>query len=111
MGNRSRYLEYLQGGSACQILVRGPGGAAVPMTAEGEKRFADVTSLGYRALKVRERLDLAVPLAGLFQMNIPGEYTLLASMPVIGDVDAVLTAAPIRVRGEGIPSRTKNKTN
>jgi hypothetical protein len=29
---------------------------------------------------------------------MPGEYTGFASLPVIGDVDAVLTAAPIKVR-------------
>ncbi len=39
-----------------------------------------------------------MPINELFDMKAPGEYTVLVSLPVIGDVDAVLTTAPVKVR-------------
>ncbi len=32
-----------------------------------------------------------------FDMHVPGEYTVLTAMPVLGDVDAVYVAKPIKV--------------
>jgi len=41
-------------------------------------------------------------------MKAPGDYTVLASLPVVGEVDAVLTAAPVKVRiGAEPPVRKK----
>ena len=33
-----------------------------------------------------------------FLKRPPGEYTILASLPVLGNVDAVLTASPVKVQ-------------
>ena len=38
--------------------------------------------------------SVTLPLDRLFEMKGPGDYTVLASLPVVGDVDAVLTAGP-----------------
>ena len=61
-------------------------------------------ALEIRDLKPGEAIAASLPLTDLFDMQTPGEYTLLVSLPVIGDVDAVLTAAPIKFRIGAIPA-------
>jgi len=59
-------------------------------------------------LKPEERIEATLPIHDLFEMKAPGDYTVLASLPVVGEVDAVLTAAPVKVRiGAEPPVRKK----
>ena len=47
----------------------------------------------------RDTLKESLPIGELFDMSAPGEYTVLVSLPVIDDtIDAVLTAAPVKIR-------------
>ena len=68
-----------KGESDYEILIRDAVGKPVGMTETGKKFFAGGTLLDIRELK-------------------PGEYTVLASLPVVGDVDAILTAAPLKIQ-------------
>ena len=38
-------------------------------------------------------VDAILPLGEMFAIRLPGEYRVLASLPVVGEVDAILTAA------------------
>jgi hypothetical protein len=43
-------------------------------------------------------LTNTLSLEALFEIERPGEYTVLATLPVVGDVDALLAATPITFR-------------
>jgi hypothetical protein len=48
-------------------------------------------------LKPGEAIEATLPLSEFFDFKARGDYTALVSLPVLGDVDAVLTAAPINI--------------
>ena len=75
------------------------------MTEKGKTFFGGGSAIDTRQLKPKETIDQSIPLVGLFDMKTPGEYTVLASLPVVGDVDAVLTAAPVKIRVDRKPAR------
>ena len=60
-----------------------------------------------RKLKPGEAIRASMPLAELFAIQAPGEYTVLVSLPVIGNVDAVLTAKLVKIR---VPTAGKELT-
>jgi hypothetical protein len=97
-----------EGSSGYEVLVRGPSGLATPLTWKGEQCFEGGGMLNSRQLKPRDTLVTMLPIGELFDMWVPGEYTALASLPVIGDVDAVLTAAPVKIRIKPKPPMPKN---
>jgi hypothetical protein len=97
-----------KGDSDYELLVRDASGRSASMTGKGKKFFGGAALLEFRDLKAGEAISASLPLTELFDMQTPGEYTVLASLPVIGDVDAVLTAAPIKVRVETKPGAPKN---
>jgi hypothetical protein len=92
-----------KGDSDFELLVRDAFGNSAPMTEKGKNFFGGGTLLEIRALKPGEAITASLPLTELFDMTAPGEYTVLASLPVIGDVDAVLTAAPVKIRVDSQP--------
>ena len=87
-----------EGAAGYNLLVRGTDGKAVPMTEKGKTLFDGGSVIDTRDSKPNETIEQSIPLAELFDMKAPGEYTVLASLPVVGDVDAILTAAPLKVR-------------
>jgi hypothetical protein len=93
--------------SKYEILVRDAAGRLVPVTEKGKSFFGSGKILDFQILKPREAIEASFPIGELFDMRFPGDYTILASVPVIGDVDAVLTAAPVKVRIEPEPPAPK----
>ncbi len=87
-----------KGDSDYEILVRDLAGNPVGLTDKGKKFFQSGELLEIRRLEPGETVNASLPLADLFAMRDPGEYTVLVSLPVLGDVDAVLTAKPVKVR-------------
>ncbi len=87
-----------KGDSDYEIRIRGPNGKSVGLTEHGKEFFARCRILDVRHLDSGESITAALPIGELFVMRDPGEYTLLASLPVIGDIDAVVTAKPVKVR-------------
>jgi hypothetical protein len=81
-----------------EVLVRDPGGKPVPLTSNGKKFFESGELLDVRELNPGEAIHANLPVTELFAMQAPGEYTALVSLPVMGSVDAVLTAAPVKIR-------------
>jgi hypothetical protein len=94
-------------GSGFGVLVRDQSGAEVRLSEAGRKYFQAGKSLQMALLKPRETIEQFIPITELFDMKTPGEYIVLASLPVIGDVDAVLTAAPVRIRVDQKPTEPK----
>jgi hypothetical protein len=84
--------------SGYDVIVVDRKGIPVPWTRQGERRFRDVCKIERVALEPTEALKETVALRELFKLEPSGEYTALASLPVIGDVDAVLTAAPVKIK-------------
>ena len=82
-------------------------GSAVPLTQERKDFFDGGSAIDTRDLTPKETIEQLIPLAELFEMKTRGEYTVLASVPVIDDVDAVLTAAPLEVRIDRKPAAAR----
>jgi hypothetical protein len=87
-----------KGDSDYEVLIRGPAGKLVELTEKGRKFFQSGELLDIRTMKPKETIHSSLSLAQLFAIQAPGEYTVLVSLPVIGDVDAVLTATPVKLR-------------
>ncbi|MGA2030785.1 MAG: hypothetical protein ABSG68_00885 [Thermoguttaceae bacterium] len=87
-----------KGDSEYLVRVSDGEGKDVPMTDRGKKFFGHGELLDIRTLQPDEAIEATLPISELFDMRAPGEYTVLTSLPVVGDVDAVLTAAPITIR-------------
>jgi hypothetical protein len=83
-----------------EILVRDATGRFVQPTDKGKALFQGGKALlEESSLGRRDTLQESLPIGELFNMSAPGEYTVLASLPVIDDtIDAVLTAAPVKIR-------------
>jgi hypothetical protein len=89
-----------QGDSDYEHLVRDAADKPVPLSEGGKMFFQTGSRLDIRELKPGESITAALPVAGLFAFPATGEYTVLASLPVLGDVDAVLTANPVQIHVE-----------
>ncbi len=87
-----------KGESDYDLLVRGPSGNPVAMTEKGKNFFQSSRLLDIRKLTENGTIEASLPIRELFDMRAPGEYTVLASVPVVGDVDAVLTATPVKMQ-------------
>ena len=74
------------------------GGQAGATDGKGQGILLRRRCLEIRDLKPGEAITATLPLGELFDFKTPGEYTILASLPVLGNVDAVLTARPVKVR-------------
>jgi hypothetical protein len=86
-------------GSDYEILVRDSQGRSVQLTDKGKRFFQGGRTLDGYQLAEGDAIKAILPIRDLFEMHAPGEYTVLASLPVIGDtIDAVLTAAPVKIR-------------
>jgi hypothetical protein len=82
-----------------EILVRDAKGRFSQLTDKGKKFFQGGTLWKAKHLGQGETIKATLPIGELFDMRAPGEYTVLASLPVVGDrIDAVLTAAPVKIR-------------
>jgi hypothetical protein len=93
------YVTKWSGQSDYEILIRDPEGKFVRLTDRGERFFQGWRTLDGQILLKGETIKATLPIGDLFDMHAPGEYTVLASLPVIGDkIDAVLTAAPVKIR-------------
>ena len=90
------------------ILVRDPQGKLLQLTDKGKRFFQGGKTLDAHHLKEGETIKATLPIGELFDTRAPGEYTVLASLPVIGDtIDAVLTAAPVRIRIDAVDVQPK----
>ena len=85
------------GESEYDIILRDCAGRFMPMTEKGKRFFNRGKFLDIRWLKAGQSTVETFSLCGLFETRVPGDYTALISLPVFGQVDAVLTAAPITV--------------
>jgi hypothetical protein len=95
------HVKTWHGTPRCEPVVRGPDGKFLSQPA---RMTPPPTMLDSAELKPGESLTNEVCLAVggySFDMHAPGEYTVLATMPVLGDVDAVYTAKPIKVKVGG----------
>ena len=97
-GKRPVLVKKWKGDSDYDFLVRGPNGSPVAMTENGKKFFNSSQLLDVRTLAARDTIDTRVRIKEFFDMRVPGEYTIVASLPVVGDVDAVLTTTLVKVR-------------
>jgi hypothetical protein len=86
-----------RGDSDFEFLIRDPAGKPLPPNEKGKKFFDSATRLDVRELKPGEAIEATLPLSEFFDFKARGDYTALVSLPVLGDVDAVLTAAPINI--------------
>jgi hypothetical protein len=98
--NSKRFLRVRrwEGISGYVALARTADGKSVPLSKAQNERFEAGPGLKVVELKPQEVDAETVAVADLFDAPAPGEYTLLVSLPVIGDVDSILTADPIKVR-------------
>jgi hypothetical protein len=96
-----------EGNSDFEMMLHDPRGRPVAKTVKGAKFFGSGALLNCRSIKSNDVIGAAFPLTEYFDMKAPGEYTVLASLPVVGDVDAVLTAEPTKVRVEGAQAPPK----
>lgn len=87
-----------KGESDYDLLIRGPDGKPVAMTEKGKKLIQGSRSLEVRTLPRNATIDASLPVTELSEMRASGEYTVLVSLPVMGDVDAALATNPIKVR-------------
>jgi hypothetical protein len=98
-GKNRMWIRKWSDESDYEILVRDPQGKCVQLTDKGKKFFGGGKTIDAHHLKEGETFRATLPLGDLFDMRAPGEYTVLASLPVVGDtIDAVLTAAPVKIR-------------
>jgi hypothetical protein len=98
-GTKETWIRKWADRSDYEILVRDPQGKFAQLTDKGKTFFQGGTILSVKCLGQGETIKAILPIAELFDMRAPGEYTLLASLPVVGDtIDAVLTAAPVKIR-------------
>jgi hypothetical protein len=93
-----------RGNSDYEILIRDSGGKPAAITEKGRKFFQSSKLLDGLVLQPGDHVEAKLPLSGLFDLRSPSEYNVLASLPVIGDVDAILTAAPVRIRTDANPA-------
>jgi len=97
-GKQSLLIKTWDGIAGYDVQVRNADGKPVSLTEKGKALFQGGTALDARELKPQERIEATVPVVDLFDMHVHGTYTVLASLPVIGEVDAVLTATPIKIQ-------------
>ena len=88
----------MEGESDYEVLVRDPAGKPAGLTEQGKRFFAGGSLLDIRELKPGGTVEATLPLGSLFSVKTPGQYKVLVSLPIVGDVDAVLTAAPVEVQ-------------
>ena len=98
VGDTRKLVKTWHGDSGFDILVRDAADKPVPLTEKGKAFFESRTILDVRYLRPGEAMGGSLRLDELFAIQAPGEYTILASLPVLGDADAVYTAAPIKLR-------------
>ncbi len=98
--DRPILVQKWKGDSDYEILVRDTSGKPVPLSKKGKMFFQAGNLLDVRKLKPSESITAILPVAELFAFPTPGEYTTLASLPVLGDVDAVLTANSVQIHIE-----------
>ena len=97
-GGKEILVKKWKGESDYEVLVRDLTGKPVGLTEKGKRFFAGGKLLDFRELKPGEAIEATLQLGSIFLVKAPGEYDVLVSLPVLGDVDAVLTAAPVKVR-------------
>ncbi len=85
------------GASGYEFLVRDAVGRQVPPTKSGTKLLEARNALKSARLRPGRATDESVSLDEYFAIRPSGEYTVLVSVPIVGDVDAVLTAAPVKL--------------
>jgi hypothetical protein len=90
-------LKKWKGNSGLEVLIRGPSGKPVPLTEKGKSFFSKGTQLDARSLPRGDAIDGVLRLDDLFELQAPGKYTILVSLPVVGEVDATYTARPITI--------------
>ncbi len=100
-GKERIWIEKWSGQSDYEILIRNPQGRLVRLTDKGKKFFRTFETLDAQFLDEGETIKATLPIGELFDMHAPGDYTVLASLPVLGNLDAILTAAPVRVHVGG----------
>ncbi len=101
LGNQSKrpiIVKKWEGAGGYNVQLRNSDGKTVSLTEKGKRFFDGGSAIDTRELQPKETIEQSIPLSELFDMKTPGEYCVLASLPVIGDVDAVLTAAPVKIR-------------
>ena len=110
-GRESLLIKNWEGIAGYDIQVRDAGGKPAPLTEKGKALLQGGTALDARELKPQGKIEAVMPITDLFDMKARGEYTVLASLPVIGEVDAVLTAAPIKIQvgNSSVPNKPASK--
>jgi hypothetical protein len=107
-GIRPIVVKKWDGAAGYDVQVRNAASRLVALTEMGKRRFGGGSFLKSHELRPNDKIEVNLPISDLFDMKGEGEYTILASLPVVGDVDAVLTAAPVKMR-IGVKPATRMK--
>jgi hypothetical protein len=97
-GKQSLMIKNWEGLAGYDVQVRNADGKPVPLTEKGKALFNGGAALDAHELKSQEKIEAMFSIAELFDLPVSGPYTVLASLPVIGEVDAVLTAKAIKMQ-------------
>jgi hypothetical protein len=97
LGVKSIAVTKWEGIAGYEVQVRDAEGRRVPLREKGKVESQSGALLDSRDLKPQESIEETIPLRDLFDLP-PGDYSVLLSLPIIGDVDAIMTAAPLKVR-------------
>jgi len=97
-GTRAVIVKKWLGNFDYDILVHDHLGESVCLTEKGEEFFRSWKTLTACVLEPGATIKATLPLNRLFEMGAPDDYTILTSLAVVGDVDAVLTATPVKIR-------------
>jgi hypothetical protein len=107
-GKRPIRVRKWDGSSGYDVFVRRSEEKLVRLLLADKALVKSRSGLEIIELKPQGAIDEKIPVADFSDFRTPGDYTVLVRLPMIGDVDAVLTAAPVTIRIDA-PPPTENK--
>jgi hypothetical protein len=108
LGKKSIIVKKWEGIAGYDVQVRSAEGKPLPLTEKGKVQFQGGGALDTCDLMPQHKIEETIPIRDLFEMQSPGVYSVLVSLPVVGEVDAVLTAAPVKIHiGVKSPAATR----
>jgi hypothetical protein len=105
--NESVGLTKWKGSAGFIIHVRDSSNREIELSESGKKLLGDTVAPTTCHLGPGNTVQARLPIKGLFDLRTPGDYTVLVSLPVLGDVDAVLTAAPVKLSVVAKPAEAR----
>jgi hypothetical protein len=97
-GKQSIVVKKWQGLAGFDVQLRDSDGKKVILTEKGKATIEGGTTIDSYDIEPRKAIDLTVSVPDLFAVKRGAEYSVLVSVPIVGEVDAVLTAAPLKIR-------------